>query len=290
MRFFVSLSLLSSILLASEPSVFGAGNLNAPQPYGLTAEEKLILENKQEIQAVVQKNNIQNAKVETVTERLDGLQTIVEGLGQSVNEQRIALQKITESSEKDANLSSSINELRQQTAVNSENITQLKTLLEELSHVVDSINTSYVSKEEFLLLTKQLKITLPSKGEPSGKMDSKAIEKKAKELFDQKKYEDAQSYYQMLIQKKYKVDEANFWIGESYFYRKEYKQAVSFYKESASLNDKASYMPTLLLHTGHSMEKNGDVSSAKAFYKATVSKYSGTGAANEAQERLSKLK
>lgn len=290
MRFFVSLSLLSSFLLASEPSVFGAGNLNAPQPYGLTAEEKLILENKQEIQAVVQKNNIQNAKVETVTERLDGLQTIVEGLGQSVNEQRIALQKITEFSEKDANLSSSINELRQQTAVNSENITQLKTLLEELSHVVDSVNTSYVSKEEFLLLMKQLKITLPSKGKPSTKMDSKAIEKKAKELFDQQKYEDAQSYYQTLIQKKYKVDEANFWIGESYFYRKEYKQAVSFYKESASLNDKASYMPTLLLHTGHSMEKNGDISSAKAFYKATLSKYSGTGAANEAQERLSKLK
>jgi TolA-binding protein len=290
MRFFVSLSLLSSLLFASEPSVFGAGNLNAPQPYGLTAEEKLILENKQEIQAVVQKNNIQNAKVESVTERLDGLQTIVEGLGQSVNEHKMALQKITESSEKDVNLSSSINELRQQTAVNSENITQIKTLLEELSHVVDTVNTSYVSKEEFLLLMKQLKITLPSKEEASGKMDSKAIEKKAKELFDQKKYEDAQSYYQMLIQKKYKVDEANFWIGESYFNRKEYKQAVSYYKESASLNDKASHMPTLLLHTGQAMEKNGDVSSAKAFYKATLNKYNGTGAANEAQERLSKLK
>lgn len=290
MRFFVSFSLLSSLLLASEPSVFGAGNLNQPNPYGLTAEEKLILENKQEIQAVVQKNNIQNAKVETVTERLDGLQTIVEGLGQSVNEQRIALQKITDSSENDANLTSSINELRQQTAANSENITQLKTLLEELSHVVDSVNTSYVSKEEFSLLMKQLKTTLPIKGESSGKMDAKAIEKKAKELFDQQKYEEAQNYYQMLIQKKYKVDEANFWIGETYFHRKEYKQAVSFYKESASLNDKAPYMPTLLLHTGQSMEKNGDYTSAKAFYKATINKYGGSGAANEAQERLSKLK
>lgn len=290
MRFFVSLSLLSTLLFASEPSVFGAGNLNAPQPYGLTAEEKLILENKQEIQAVVQKNNIQNAKVETVTERLDGLQTIVEGLGQSVNEHKMALQKITETSGSEGNLSSSINELRQQTAINSENITQLKTLLEELSHLVDSVNTSYVSKEEFLLLMKQLKITLPSKGESSAKMDTKAIEKKAKELFDQKKYEDAQSYYQILIQKKYKADEANFWIGESYFYRKEYKQAVSYYKESASLNDKASYMPTLLLHTGQAMEKNGDITSAKAFYKATLNRYSGTGAANEAQERLAKLK
>jgi len=290
MRFFVSFSLLSSLLLASEPSVFGAGNLNAPVPYGLTSEEKLILENKQEIQAVIQKNNIQNAKVETVTERLDGLQTIIEGLGQSVNEQRIALQKITESSVGDGNLSSSINELRQQTTANGENITQLKTLLEELSHVVDSVNASYVSKEEFSLLMKQLKMTMPTKAETNSKMEPKALEKKAKGLFDQQKYAEAQAAYEILIQKKYKIAESNFWLGETYFQRHEYKSAISFYKESASLYDKASYMPTLLLHTGQAMEKNGDLTSAKAFYKATISKYSGSGAANEAQELLSKLK
>ena len=290
MRFFVSLSLLSSLLLASEPSVFGAGNLNQPQPYGLTAEEKLILENKQEIQAVAQKSNIQNAKVDTVTERLDGLQTIVEGLGQSVNEQRIALQKASESSENDTNLSSSINDLRQQTAANSENITQLKTLLEELSHVVDSVNASYVSKEEFTLLMKQLKMTLPAKTESYNKMDPELLDKKAKGLFDQEKYAEAQACYEVLIQKKYKIAGSNFWLGETYFQRKEYKQAISYYKESASLYDKASYMPTLLLHTGISMEKNGDLANAKAFYKATFTKYSGTGAASEAQERLSKLK
>ncbi|MDP3301555.1 MAG: tetratricopeptide repeat protein [Sulfuricurvum sp.] len=290
MRFFVSLSLLSSLLLAAEPSVFGAGNLNQPNPYGLTAEEKLILENKQEIQAVAQKSNIQNAKVDTVTERLDGLQTIVEGLGQSVNEQRIALQKITESSASDNNLSSSINELRQQTAANSENITQLKTLLEELSHVVDSVNASYVSKEEFSLLMKQLKMTLPTKTESNNKMDPELLDRKAKALFDQEKYAEAQACYEVLIQKKYKIAGSNFWLGETYFQRKEYKQAISYYKESASLYDKASYMPTLLLHTAISMEKNGDLANAKAFYKATLTKYSGTGAANEAQERLSKLK
>jgi TolA-binding protein len=152
------------------------------------------------------------------------------------------------------------------------------------------VNASYVTKEEFSLLMKQLKMTLPAKTESSGKMDTIAIEKKAKELFDQQKYADAQTYYETLIQKKVKVPEANFWIGESYFQRKEYKSAISYYKESASLNDKAAHMPTLLLHTGNSMEKNGDLTSAKAFYKATVSKYSGSGAANEAQDRLSKLK
>lgn len=290
MRLLVVFSVLSSLLLGSEPSVFGAGNLNKPDPYGLTSEEKLILENRKEIESVVQKNNIQSAKVETVAERIDGFQAIIEGLSQSVNEHKIALQKMSESSANNDKTSSAINELRQQVTANSENIAQLKTLLEELSHVVDSVNASYVSKEEFSLLMKQLKMTLPSKGEASGKTDTQSLEKKAKELFDQQKYADSQSYYEMLIQKKYKTAESNFWIGETYFQRKEYKQAISYYKESASLNDKASYMPTLLLHTGNAMEKNGDTASAKAFYKATVSKYSGSGAANEAEERLSKLK
>lgn len=290
MRFLVAFSLLCTLILASEPSVFGAGNLNSPDPYGLTSEEKLILENKKEIQAVAQKNNLQSAKVENAAERLDGMQAIIEGLGQSVNEHKIALQKIEESTKVDDNVSSSINDLRQQLTVNTENITQLKSLLEELSHIVESVNASYVSKEEFSLLMKQLKISVPLKTEVSSKVDTGTLEKKAKELFDQQKYAEAQTYYEALIQKKVKVSESNFWIGESYFQRKEYKKAIAYYKESASLNDKAAHMPTLLLHTGNAMEKNGDVVSAKAFYKATVSKYSGSGAANEAQDRLSKLK
>jgi TolA-binding protein len=44
------------------------------------------------------------------------------------------------------------------------------------------------------------------------------------------------------------------------------------------------------LHSGISMEKTGDNATAKAFYQATVSKYGGSGAAKEANERLSKLK
>lgn len=290
MRLVVVLSLVSSLVLASEPSVFGAGNLNSPDPYGLTSEEKLILENKKEIQSVAQKNNLQSAKVETVTERLDGLQAVVEGLGETVNEHKTALAKVAETSASDGKLAVTMEELQKQGTANTENITQLKTLIEELSHVVDSVNASYVTKEDFSQLVKQLKMKLPEKTESSVKMDPIAIEKKAKELFDQQKYAEAQTYYETLIQKKVKVSESNFWIGESYFKRKEYKSAIAYYKESASLNDKAVHMPTLLLHTGNSMEENGDVTNAKAFYKATVSKYSGSGAANEAQDRLSKLK
>ncbi len=289
MRSLVAISLLSSLLCASEPSVFGAGDLNNPNPYGLTHEEKLIQENKKEIQGIVYKNNLQNAKVESVTERLDGMQAIVEGLGQSVNEHKMALQKLNDAM-MDQNKSKSIDELMKQSAVDSDNIIQLKTLIEELSATVDQINTSYVTKEEFSALVKQLKISLPVTADAPKKMDNVTLEKEAKKLFDQKKYSEAQVYFELMVQKKYKTAEAYFWLGETYFEQKKYKEAISYYKQSAAGNEKGSTMPTLLLHTGISMEKNGDIANAKAFYNATVSKFAGSGAAEEAKVKLSKLK
>lgn len=292
MRLLVIFPLLLTISAsATEPSVFGAGDLNSPNPYGLTHEEKLILENKKELQTVIQKNNMQNAKVETVTERLDGMQGIIEGLGQRSNEQSIILQKLQEQLTSDSNGSVSLDDLSKQVNANTENIAQFKTLLEELSHAVDEINMNYVSKEQFAVLIKQLKVSVPDRTiAPSAKMSNADIEKEANKLFGQKKYDEAQSYFEQMVQKKYKVSDAYYMIGETQFERKKYKEAVLSYKESASRNEKALYMPTLLLHSGISMEKTGDTATAKAFYQATISKYSGSGASKEAQERLSKLK
>jgi len=292
MRLLVIFPLLLTITAsATEPSVFGAGDLNSPNPYGLTHEEKLILENKKELQTVIQKNNMQNAKVETVTERLDGMQGILEGLGQRSNEQSILLQKIQEKLTPESNSSVSLDDLSKQVNANTENIAQFKALLEELSHAVDEINMNYVSKEQFAVLIKQLKVNVPERpAVSSAKMSNADIEKEANKLFSQKKYDDAQSYFEQMVQKKYKVPDAYFMIGETQFERKKYKEAVLSYKESASRNEKALYMPTLLLHSGISMEKTGDTATAKAFYQATISKYGGSGASKEAQEHLSKLK
>ncbi len=293
MRALVTLSFFFSLIAsASEPSVFGAGDLNNPNPYGLTHEEKLILENKKELQSVIHKNNVQNAKVESVTERLDGMQGIIEGLGQRSNEQMLVLQKLQEAVNNDANNTAVLEDFSKQVNANTENIAQFKTLLEELSFVVDGINSNYVTKEQFATLVKQLKISLPNNDKPlsAEKMDNASIEKEANKLFSQKKYSDAESFFQKMVQKKFKASEALFMIGETYFERKSYKEAIAYYKDSASRNEKAGYMPTLLLHSGISMEKTGDVATAKAFYQATISKYSASGAAKEAQEQLAKLK
>lgn len=295
------IALFSICAFASEPSVFGAGDLTNPNPYGLTSEEKLILENKKEIQSVMQKHNVQNAKVETVTERLDGLQTIIEGLAQTSNEHNMAIQRLSQRGE-EGNATQSIDELKTQVAANTENIAQFKSLLEELSVIVDGINTNYVSKEQFGALIKQLKInpasvassapvgSVKSASVSPAKMDNATLEKEAKRLFSEKKYLESLGHFEQMVQNKYKEAEGYFMIGEIHFERKSYKSAVASYKESAARNEKALYMPTLLLHSGISMEKMGDTAMAKGFYQATVSKYAGSGAAKEAEERLAKLK
>lgn len=295
MRPLIAFSLLLSLSAsASEPSVFGAGDLNSPNPYGLTNEEKLILENKKELQTVIQKHNLQSSKVESVSERIDGLQGIVEGLAEANNEQKRAIQKLQESTAAseidDTNRTQTLADLQKQVLANTENIGQIKGLMEELSRVVDGINSNFVSKEDFSGLIKQLKIAVPGGEAVSIKSDNATLEKEGYSLFEQKKYADAQHVFELMVQKKYKLPEAYFMIGESYFGQKNYKEAVASYKESAARNDKALYMPTLLLHSGISMEKTGDTNSAKAFYQATVVKFGSSGAAKEANERLGKLK
>ena len=79
-------------------------------------------------------------------------------------------------------------------------------------------------------------------------------------------------------------------IAEMWYYRNEFAKALSYFKESAKLYDKASYMPTLMLHSAVCMEKTGDVTNAKAFLNALIATYPNDKIAIEAQKRLDKLR
>ena len=74
-RLLLVTSLLLPFSLYAEKSAFGAGDLNNPSPYGLTATEKNILKNKD----TVRKNN---SRLDTVEESLSGMLSIIEGLNE----------------------------------------------------------------------------------------------------------------------------------------------------------------------------------------------------------------
>jgi hypothetical protein len=78
-------------LFCAEPSAFGAGNLDNPEPYGLTSSEKVILQTKEKLHSVVVKSNNQANEVDSLRERLDGLQGIIENLGRKSHNNQVNL-------------------------------------------------------------------------------------------------------------------------------------------------------------------------------------------------------
>ena len=78
-------------------------------------------------------------------------------------------------------------------------------------------------------------------------------------------------------------------MGEICYYKKDYSCAIEYYKKSASLYSKSSFMPTLMLHTAISLEKIGEKKKAKLFYQNLIKKYPKSKAASLAKKRLKNL-
>ena len=295
-------------LIGAEPSAFGAGDLNNPTPYGLTQKEQLLLQNKKELKKVIVKSNNQADKVDSLRERLDGLQTIIEGLSQKSHENKLTIKSLDNKNElalQNANeYEKRLGESTQNNIVlievNKKEIDKMKLLITELSTVIDTINTSYVSKNEFNLLindvnkfkdlvAKELQSGSKAKKSSLSNMSNGVIETKAKAFYDKKLYTKSIEYYQHLISKKYKPARSHYMLGEIYYFRKNYAEAIAYFKKSASLYSKAKYMPILMLHTAISMDKTGDITNAKNFYEAVISKYPDSSYALTAQEKLNKI-
>jgi len=294
------------LLISSEPSAFGAGDLNNPEPYGLTSNEKVILDNKDKLRKVVVKSNNQANEVDSIRERIDGLQSIIESLSRKAHNNKINLNRLNEenvlktenSDEYEKRLSDVVqNNSKNISEINSE-IEKMKIVMSEVSLLVDSINKDYVTKAEFnnlvndvnnfkTLMVKELKSskTSSSSKSNSGKTNAQ-IATEAKAFFNKKYYKDAIANYEYLIKNSYKPANAHYMIGEMNYIRKNYSDAISYFKKSSSLYSKASYMPTLMLHTAVSMDNTGDKKNAQTFFKAVVAKYPQSSEAKEAKKYI----
>ncbi|MBU1659042.1 tetratricopeptide repeat protein [bacterium] len=295
-------TLLPYSLASSEPSAFGAGDISSPQPYGLTSSEKVILQNKDNLQKVVVKSNNQANEVDSLRERIDGLQSIVESLSRKSQENKIFMQNMNDKQSEELKTANEFEKRVNQVAqTNTENIEKIKLLMSELSKLLDTINANYVTKEEFNSLVndvnkfKEIMTVEFKKKATSGKSQLDSISKadiynSAREFYDKKNYTESIEYYTYLIDNNYKPARAHYMIGEMHYYRKNYSEAIAYFKKSASLYSEASYMPELMLHTASAMEKTGDKNNAIAFYNGIISKYPNTKYASDAQKYISLMK
>ncbi len=264
-------------LLMAEPSVYSYRD-TAPAyddgytpPRGRTPAKVVITQNRDNIVRL-------KRRIAELEERVEGLSSLVEGLSITINELQAPG--------------------RLQTASSTSSNTDNTALLKELGAMIDQINENYVSKEELQKILKSkrnYKVPAAKKKESiseGGSLSEKSNGKLYSEgvrLFNKKRYNEAKKRFTITDTKGYKPAASNYYLGEIAYYTKKYDDAIFYFKKSAGMYDQASYIDTLLLHTGISLEKTGDKEQARAFYENIIENYSGKKSAKIAKDRLKKL-
>jgi len=209
-------------------------------------------------------------KIREQEERIDGLTTIVEGLSASLH----TLQT------------------KQPHTVSPATKTD-DALLQKLAKMIDDINADYVTKDD---LSRVLGTKKGKKPSPTSKSKEGLSAKKSATLYSEgvrhfvkQRYDEAKKRFTLTDNKNYKPAASNYYLGEIAYYTKQYEDAIFYFKKSAGLYDKASYMDTLLLHTAISLDKTGQKNQAKVFYKNIIENYKGKKTAKIATDRLNRL-
>jgi len=255
---------LSSLLYSDEPSAYGAGDIDSPNPYGLTRTERDVLANRRAVQEL--KNRVAEQQ-----NRIDGLISIIDGLNKKVISLKEELKNNSELIRK----------------IGDDNKTY--SMLLELGQMVDQINNNYVTREDLKQLlsgTVQRRDDTISSPQGGNVDDISTIYRKGVQLFGQRSYNSAKEKFEEALARNYKKASSSYYLGEIAYYTKNYPEAIKYYKQSASLYDSASYMPILYLHTAISLARDGQKEQARNFFQFVIDSYPNTKAANIAKKNL----
>ena len=309
-KLLISTSFLFVSVTFAETSMFGAGDLESSTPYGLTKTEEVIVKNKKIVKNNEKKLKKTNTQVQDLNERVDGIESLLEGESLKLNKVYLSLNKhieelklykqntlddINKNSEIVANMQlaidSDMQKLKSQIERNDKNLKTIKKSFDKIVKLVNSINSQYVTKKEFnklisLLDNKSVSKSTTSKSTPATKKTKKQLLAEAKKLFKKDYFTKALPIFEDLISQNYRPAESSFYVGEIKYYRKKYKEALHYFKNSMTLYDKAKYLPKLLLHSAISFEKLGDEENAQNFYSTIVDVYPESIEAKEASKKI----
>jgi TolA-binding protein len=304
-KYFSLLLVLASLTVAQEVSVYGDSN-----SYNLNSTEKHILKTQASVSSLSSKLDEINTLVNSINSRLSGLESTYEGESARLNSKFNELQNNNISSDLASNNAA---------ATTQSDLEALRAALTKLTTLVNKINSEYVSsselqknmqqfvtREEFEAVKKAMGIKSSSSytkndknktntssstnfGELKTAEDRAKLMAEAKKNYEDKIYNEAIPKYEKLVELNYKPAESSFYLAQMWYKRKNYDTAISHFKKSAMLNDKAAYMPTLLLHSAISFENVKDKENAKSFYSTLIDLYPDSSEAKEAQTKLSKL-
>jgi TolA-binding protein len=251
--------LSETLLFGAEVSVFGAGNLDSKTPYGLTKSEQHILQNKKDIKKLNNRISTSFEESDSVMERIEGLESIVEGDSSSIYKIKRELKNIKNDIAR--------NKLVTEQLLNDHKVLSLKheREIEELKININAI-AQLLKKYNTNLSKNRKKSNKPNKS-------NKSIFNEAIQMFKKDQLSSSLPKFKYLIAKNYKPATSNYYIGEIHYFKKRYEKALGFYKKSISLYSKASFTHRLLYHSAVSFEKIKDYDNAKDFYNTLIQMY-----------------
>lgn len=328
-KYLLPLLVVSSIAVAEEVSVYGNSNsnssygLNSSEKHIIKNQAKIgeLTSSVGDLKTLLNSINRRleglestyegdSVKINTTSKKVDDL------ISRYNSSSDLDSNSTTSNSSSDSDLTTTVNNLK--TAV-----AKLSTLVNKINSEYVSSNElqknmqQFITREEFEALKKSMGVktsaVAPTKttdkkdanvvatadvttassntgfGELKTAEDRAKLLDSAKKDFQAKNYNGAIPKYEKLVELNYKPAEGNFYLAEIWYMRKKYDQAIGHFKKSAMLNDKAAYMPSLLLHSAISFENTKDKENAKNFYSTLIDLYPASSEAKEAKNKLSKL-
>jgi tol-pal system protein YbgF len=165
---------------------------------------------------------------------------------------------------------------------------------------LDAINISLAKMDERLSQVEQYLNLSANTPEPSGNSATAApgattsasdeqLYAEARKAYDSGDLDKARQQFKRLIKEfpnSKIVDNAQFWIGESYFREKWYERAILEYQTVIEKYPKGNKVPAAMLKQGMALQKIGENPSARLIFEELVNKYPKASEAAIAKKKL----
>lgn len=234
-------------------------------------------------------------KIQALKEENTGLRKDIDKLNESLSaiqkSQAEARADITEIRDTLQGLKGTVEGLKKDVSASTARSNQDKEKLDNLSFKINFIeNFLGIGKKENY--TEGEKIKAVSKNGQKGK-DKESAYAAAYEVFKEGKYEKARTDFQNFLKlypdSEYS-DNAQFWIGESYYFENKYEKAILEYEKVVKNYPHGNKVPYALLKQGLSFLNLGDKASARLILQQIIKNYPNTNQARIARAKLVEIK
>ncbi len=204
-----------------------------------------------------------------LSERVEGLTTVIEGLNVTTN---------------DLDSKSS--------ASSTTSLTALEAKIDRIDRECIKRGDREISQSKKVERSKEsskIRVDKPISQNSTEVKNNSTLYREGARFFQKQQYKNAEDRFHLMVERDYKKASSNYYLGEIAYYTKNYNDAIHYYKKSAKLNGKASYIDILLLHTAISLEKRGDKAEAKLFYNTLIQDYPDKKSSKIANKNLKRL-